>query len=195
MVIRLPEVIMGTDNRYTKNAFGNQETLRLDLIISPLEKSHVRKSFDCGEQSLNEYLHRYASQDIRRRYNRIFVVSYPSAPQQVIGYYGLSAGNLNVSNLSERLRRRLSKYPVPVVLLGRLAIAESHQGQGLGSILLADALRNIVRASQVVAVYAVVVDASDNRAAGFYRNFGFIPLPSRPLRLFLSMDSIAVLPD
>jgi GNAT superfamily N-acetyltransferase len=167
----------------------------LDLIISPLGKSHDRKSFDCGEKSLNEYLHRYASQDIKRRINKVFVASPPQAPQRVIGYYGLSACSLDANDLPDRLRRRLPRYPVPVVLLGRLAVAESHQGQGLGSILLADALQRIVQASQVMAVYAVVVDALDNRAARFYQQFGFIPLPSQPLKLFLPMDSIAALLD
>jgi predicted N-acetyltransferase YhbS len=82
-----------------------------------------------------------------------------------------------------------------VVLLGRLAVGESHQGKGLGSILLADALRRIGKASQVMAVYAVVVDALNDQAADFYRQFGFIPLPSQPLKLFLPMDSVAALVD
>ncbi len=80
-------------------------------------------------------------------------------------------------------------------MLGRLAVAESHQGQGLGSILLADALQRIVQASQVMAVYAVVVDALNDRAAKFYQQFGFIALPSQPLKLFLPMDSVAALLD
>jgi GNAT superfamily N-acetyltransferase len=167
----------------------------LDLIISPLGKSHVRKSFDCGEHSLNEYLQQYANQDIKRRINKVFVASTPDAPQQVIGYCGLSAGSLDANDLPEGLRRRLPRYPVPVVLLGRLAIAEPYQGQGLGSILLADALQRIVQASQVMAVYAVVVDALDDRAAEFYQQFGFIPLPSQPLKLFLPTDSVAALLD
>ena len=167
----------------------------MDLIISPLGKQHDRKPFDCGEPSLNQYLNRYASQDIRRRVNRVFVASPPDAPRQVIGYYSLSAGSLNATALPEALRRRLPGYPVPVVLLGRLAVAESHQGMGLGSILLADALQRIAQASQVMAVYAVVVDALNLQAAKFYRQFGFISLPSQPLKLFLPMDSVTTLVD
>ncbi len=167
----------------------------MDLIISPLGKSHDRKSFDCGEHSLNKYLHEYANQDIKRRINKVFVVSPPGAPQEVIGYYGLSAGSLNANHLPDGLRRKLPRYPVPIVLLGRLAVCKFHQGQGLGSILLADALQRIVQASQVMAVFAVVVDALDDRAAEFYQQFGFIPLPSQPLKLFLPIDSIAALLD
>ncbi len=167
----------------------------MELIIAPLGKQHDRKSFDCGENSLTQYLHRYASQDIRRRVSRVFVASPPDAPRQVIGYYSLSAGSLEATALPEAVRRRLPRYPVPVVLLGRLAVAESHQGMGLGSILLADALQRIAQASQVMAVYAVVVDALNDRAAEFYRQFGFISLPGQLLKLFLPMDSVATLVD
>jgi predicted GNAT family N-acyltransferase len=82
-----------------------------------------------------------------------------------------------------------------VVLLGRLAVAESRQGIGLKSILLADALQRIAQASQVMAVYAVVVDALHDQAAKFYGQFGFISLPSQPLKLFLPLDPIAGLFD
>lgn len=167
----------------------------MELIIAPLGKQHDRKSFDCGEPSLNQYLNRYANQDIRRRVNRVFVASPLDAPRQVVGYYSLSAGGLDATVIPDAFRRRLPRYPVPVVLLGRLAIGESHQGKGLGSILLADALRRIGKASQVMAVYAVVVDALNDQAADFYRQFGFIPLPSQPLKLFLPMDSVAALVD
>jgi len=95
----------------------------------------------------------------------------------------------------DQLPRQLPRYPVPVVLLGRLAVAASHQGMGLGSILLADALQRIGQASQVMAVYAVVVDAMNDRAAERYRQFGCIALPSQPLKLFLPMECIATLFD
>ncbi len=167
----------------------------MELIIAPLGRQHDRKSFDCGEPSLNQYLNRYASQDIRRRINRVFVASPHDAPRQVIGYYSLSAGSLNATTLPEAFRRRLPRYPVPVVLLGRLAVTKSHQGIGLGSILLADSLQRVVQASQVMAVYAVVVDALNDRAAEFYQQFGFIPMPSQPLKLFLPTETVATLFD
>lgn len=161
----------------------------------PLGKQHERKPFECGEASLNQYLHQYASQDARRRINRVFVASSPDAPQPVIAYYSLSAGALAAADLPENFRRRLPRFPVPVVLLGRLAIAKSHQGKGLGSILLVDALQRIAQACQVMAVFAVVVDALNERAAAFYRQFGFIALPSQPLKLFLPIDSVTRLID
>ncbi len=167
----------------------------MDLIITPLGKQHDRKSFDCGEPSLNQYLRRYANQDTKRRVNRVFVASPPDVPQQVIGYYSLSAGSLDATDLPETLQRRLPRYPVPVVRLRRLAVVKFQQGKGLGSILLADALQRVAQASQVMVVYAVVVDALNDRAAEFSQQFGFIPLPSQPLKLFLPMDSVSSLID
>ena len=126
---------------------------------------------------------------------RVFVASPPGEPRLVIGYYSLSAGSLAAPDLPAKFQRRLPKYPVPVVLLGRLAVAKSYQGEGLGAILIADVLQRIALASQAMAVYAVVVDALNNRAAEFYRQFGFIPLPSQPLKLFLPMQSVATIFD
>ncbi|MGD8957954.1 MAG: GNAT family N-acetyltransferase [Chromatiaceae bacterium] len=162
----------------------------MDLIITPLGKRHDRKNFDCGEATLNLYLNRYANQDIRRRVSRVFVASPPTELQRVIGYYSLSAGSLAAADLPDEFRRRLPRYPVPAALLGRLAVDKSQQGQGLGAILIADALQRIAMAGQVMAVYAVMVDALDESAAEFYRQFGFIPLPSQPLKLFLPMDTV-----
>ncbi len=167
----------------------------MDLVIAPLGKQHDRKAFDCGEQSLNQYLHRYAGQDIKRRVNRVFVASPLDRPQQVVGYYSLSAGSLDATDLPEALGRRLPKYPVPAALLGRLAVTQSCQGKGLGLILLVDALQRVAQARQVMAVYTVVVDALNAEAARFYVQFGFTPLPSQPLKLFLPMDSVTALFD
>jgi ribosomal protein S18 acetylase RimI-like enzyme len=161
----------------------------VDLRILPLDKGHDRKSFHCGEPSLDEYLHRYAGQDIRRRVSRIFVAVPTDAPRQIVGYYSLSAGSLKADALPQAHRRRLPKYPVPVVSLGRLAVATTHQGQGLGSIVLADALRRVAAASRAMAVYAVVVDALNDRAVEFYRKLGFVAWPSQPERLFLPLES------
>jgi predicted N-acetyltransferase YhbS len=87
----------------------------------------------------------------------------------------------------------MPKYPIPVVLQGRLAVAKSHQIRGLGSILLADSLHRADQASQVMTVYAVVADALNDRVAEFYQQFRFIPMPSQPPKLFWPMESVATL--
>ncbi|MGF1615985.1 MAG: GNAT family N-acetyltransferase [Gammaproteobacteria bacterium] len=167
----------------------------MDLVIAPFSKKHDRKNFDCGEFSLNQYLDRYANQDIRRRVSRVFVASPPGEPRRVIGYCSLSASSLTAAALPEGFRRWLPKYPVPVALLGRLAIDKSHRGKGIGAILIADALQRVALASQMIAVYAVVVDALNDGAADFYLQFGFIRLPGKSLKLFLPMKTISRMVD
>lgn len=162
----------------------------MEYAIAPLGNEHERNAFSCGEPVLDRDLHRYASQDIKRRLSRVFVATPVSQPRWVTGYYSLSAAGLAATDLPGRLQRRLPRYPLPVALIGRLAVDESHQGKGLGSVLLADALRRIVQASQAMAVHAVVIDALHDRAAAFYRHFGFVPLPDQPLKLFLPLDSV-----
>lgn len=163
----------------------------MKLSIQLLNRNHERTAFSCGETSLDRYLQRYAMQDMKRRVNRVFVASPANQVEEVIGYYSLSACSLDAENLPEDRRTRLPQYPLPVALLGRLAIASSHHREGIGSVLLADALSRVSQASQVMAVYALLVDALDERAADFYQQFGFIPLPSQPLKLFLPMDSVS----
>ena len=163
----------------------------LDLLITPLNKRHNRKGFNCGETTLNQYLQNHTGQDIKRDINRVFIASQVDFTDQVVGYYSLGAGSLDANDLPESLRSRLPRYPVPIAVLGRLAMAKSRQGEGIGSILIADALQRIARASQALAVYAVVVDALNDRAANFYRQFGLMSLPSQPLKLFLPLASFA----
>ena len=83
------------------------------------------------------------------------------------------------------LARKLPRYPVPIALIGRLAVDSSFQGKGLGSILLVDACQKVVHAGTVLGVAGIVVDAKDAAAETFYRHFGFVPLPGRPDRLLL----------
>ena len=107
----------------------------MDLVISPLGEVHDRKSFNCGEQSLNQYLHQHANQVIKRRINKVFVASRPETPQQVVGYYSLSAFSLDVNDLPENRVRGYPGIRFPLfVLLGRFAVAEFHQGKGFGSL-------------------------------------------------------------
>ena len=88
------------------------------------------------------------------------------------------------------LAKKLPQYPLPAVLLGRLAVDTQFQGQGLGKLLLVDALKRALAASQSIAVHAMVVDAKDAQAKSFYEKFGFIASSDLPLRLFLPLKSV-----
>lgn len=161
----------------------------MDVVIEVLTQDHRRETFDCGDSSLNNYLNRYAAQDIKRRVNRVFVAVGSEDAVTICAYYGLCAGTIDVVDTPPSIQKRMPRYPLPVVLLSRLAVDQQYQRRGLGSIMLADALRRVVQASEVLAVYAVVVDAIDERAAGFYKQFGFLQLKSNPLKLFIPLDS------
>lgn len=161
----------------------------MKLNITTLSAQQQRKRFDCGETSLNIYLQQYARQNIKHRINKVFVATPVDDAKTIIGYYTLSAGSISVADLPLPLKQRLPNYPVPIALLGRLAVDKNYQGQGLGSILLADAIQRVIQASEVLAVYALVVDALNTAAAEFYQQFGFMPFPEKPLRLFLPLTT------
>ncbi len=161
----------------------------MQLYINALNTNHRRNAFDCGESSLNTYLQRYARQNIKNRINRVFVASPVESNKTIVGYYTLSAGSIRADDLPLAQKQRLPNYPIPVALLGRLAVDKQYQGQRLGTIMLADAVQRVEQASEVLAVYAIVVEALNPSVAKFYQNFGFIPFADQPLKLFLPMDS------
>lgn len=153
--------------------------------IRPLDASIVTTSFQCGSTHLDEYIRRYASQDVRKNVARVFVALPEKDLQRLAGFFTLSAGSVSCSCLPDSLARKLLRYPVPVALIGRLAVNNEFKGKGLGSILLADACHKVSQASAVLAVAGVIVDAKDHKAVSFYKHFGFIPLQGQPDRLLL----------
>jgi GNAT superfamily N-acetyltransferase len=153
--------------------------------IRPLDAAVDVDAFRCGEPQLDAYIRRYASQDIRRGLTRVFVATPEQGPQRLAGFFSLSAGSVSAAILPDAMRRKLPHYPVPVALLGRLAVDEGFQGHGLGAVLLADACLKVAQASAVLAVAGLVVDAKSETAAAFYKHFGFVALPGDPGRLLL----------
>lgn len=159
--------------------------------VGLLKKSHDRASFDCGNPDLNRYLREQARQDAEKRVAAPFVLTRPSSAK-VLGFYTLSSSVIALDELPSDLMKRLPRYSqLPVTLLGRLAVDRSVGGQGVGEFLLVDALRRCLETAQNIAAMAVVVDSKDERAAGFYRHFDFLPFQKNPRRLFLPMSHIA----
>jgi ribosomal protein S18 acetylase RimI-like enzyme len=158
------------------------------LVIEPLGAHHDRTAFSCGEPALDSYLQRQASQDIRRRVARVFV-AVGDVPEKIAGYYSLSATSFEKNELPSALTKRLPHYPVPAATLGRLAVDREQQGRGLGEMLLLDAIRRVIGASAVLAVYAIVVDAKNERAQAFYERYGFRLFAGEPRRLFLPLET------
>jgi GNAT superfamily N-acetyltransferase len=158
------------------------------LHIRALDKEADTAGFSCGQSALDGYIHRYASQDVRRNVARVFIASPQSPPHSLAGYYTLSASNVQCSDLPAAIARKLPQYPIPVALLGRLAVATAFQGQGVGSVLLVDACKKVLQAQEMLAVAGLVVDAKDHNAASFYKHLGFTPLNQQAQRLFLPME-------
>jgi ribosomal protein S18 acetylase RimI-like enzyme len=159
------------------------------FAIEPLSAKHDRGSFSCGVEPLDRYLRTQASQDVRRRISNCFV-AVPDDGISVSGYYTLAASSIPLTELPPDLVRRLPNYAViPAALVGRLAVDSRHTGQELGSALLYDAMARAMGAAP--AIFALVVDAKDERAADFYRRFGFLPFASRALSFFLPIATAA----
>jgi len=143
-------------------------------------------------EPLDDYIRRYASQDVRRNVARVFIAVPENKPQQLAGFFTLSAGSVSCVSLPASLARKLPRYPVPVALIGRLAVDSAFQGKGLGSILLADACKKISFASSVLAVAGIIVEAKDDEAIAFYKHFGFIPLQGQVNRMMLTASMFQI---
>ena len=161
-----------------------------DLAIAPLGDGDDRASFSCGVESLDRYFHTQAGQDVRRRANGVFVLADKAAPARVLGYYTLCATAAAPGDVPDAARKHIPRYPlVSATLIGRLAVAKDRQGQRLGVLLLADALRRALASAETVGSSMIVVDALDDGAAAFYVAHGFVRLPES-LRLVLPMRTV-----
>jgi GNAT superfamily N-acetyltransferase len=140
--------------------------------IETLTGQHDRKRFCCGIAPLDRYFRDQVTQDIRRRVTTCYV-AVADETNDVAGYYSLAAGSIPLNELPDTLGKKLPRYPsVPVARLGRLAVDQAHQGRQVGIGLLWDATARAMRAD--MGVFAVVVDAKDDRAEAFYRKHGFL---------------------
>lgn len=153
----------------------------------PLTSAHGVRSFDCGKGELTEWLRRYALQNHQAGSARVFVVHRGG---RVVGYSALAAASVELGHAPERVRKGPARLPIPVILLARLAVDLSEQGQGLGTALLKDALRRSVAAAGEVGARAVLVHAKDEEAKACYQHFDFEPSPTDPWHLFLLMKDI-----
>jgi GNAT superfamily N-acetyltransferase len=156
------------------------------LRIRALEAGLDRRGFHCGEPALDRYFREQVTQDIKRLITNCFVAIEDDA---IAGFYTLSSASIAMTDLPESLTKRLPRYPaLPAIRIGRLAVDRKFQGQGIGSVLLSDAIQRSLRAE--AAGFTVLVDAKDERAATFYRHNGFTDLPSRPSTLYLPLATV-----
>jgi len=158
--------------------------------IEPLGKSHDRDGFDCGSEPLNLFLKQTARQHADRGISRTFVlVEEEAAPKPILGFFSLNICQLKSETLSVAEARRLPR-DVSGIRLGRLAVAKAQQRQGLGKMLLVAAMGKFLEIFNTAGGIGLFVDAKDAAARRYYEQFGFIPLPSHELELFLPVRTI-----
>ena len=161
----------------------------------PIARAHERTSFDCGVEPLNRYLARFALQNHVAGVSKTFVAVPTDRPRRVLGTYSLTAAQIEADRVPREALRRAGRYPIPVILLARLAVERSCQGRGLGGQLLLAAGERALAVSHEVGVRALAIEAKDERAAVWYARLGAVPLEDRPLSLILPLATIAAALD
>ncbi|MCK5494103.1 MAG: GNAT family N-acetyltransferase [Candidatus Omnitrophica bacterium] len=154
-----------------------------------LEKYHVLDTFDCGSESLNTYLQQFAYINIRNNSSRTYVTA---REDRVVGYYTIAPGSVKKEEAPSRVGKGLSRHPVPVVIIARLAVDKTEQKTGIGKGLLKDALIRIISAADIIGGRAVLVHAKDDNAASFYKKFGFEESPIDRFHLYLLLKDIKI---
>lgn len=163
-----------------------------DWCIERLDRSHERGEFCCGKAPLDEFLRSLVSQYEKRNLGRTYVAVL-EGEKRVRGYYTLASSAVAFAQVPPKIARKLPRHPVPVVLLARLAVDQSVQGQGLGAELLMDALRRCRELAAALGMFAVEVLAIDDEARRFDAKYGFMPLLDDGRHLYLPMKIVETL--
>ncbi len=162
----------------------------MSYLTEPLNSKHNKSEFSCGKDLLDNYLKKQAKQDVKRKLSTCFVMT-DSKANLIAGYYTLSSSSISNKLVPELYKQKLPKSysNIPTILLGRLAIDKKRQGEGIGKLLLIDALKRSFEISDSIGIYAIVVDPLDFDAEKFYSKYGFIKLPDSG-KMFLPMKTI-----
>ena len=148
---------------------------------------HDRAGFSCGVSDLDEYIRRLATQHRRKGVSSVYVLVDTGTPSLILGYYTLSAAQVDVANLNDAHRKKLPRYPVPCFRMGRLACRVDRRGQGLGKLLVGGAVERCLQARKRIAAFALIVDAKNSAARGFYEHYGSTPCIDAPMTLYLAL--------
>lgn len=168
------------------------------IIIEPLDpQKHDRAAFSCGTARLDNFLKRTARKHQAGDFTRVWVAT-ESGQTDILGYYALNAHTLEGNDLPSHLTKNAPRFGgIPAVYLSMIAADRRYQGQGVGRILLADALSRAVGVAEQIGLKAVVLDVIEDggteiteRRRAFYATMGFQSLPSRPLRMFISIETV-----
>lgn len=150
---------------------------------------HDRQAFTSGVGELDVYLQRFAAQQSKKGIAVVRVLVDTDAPNTLLGYYSLSAAQIDAAQLDPRTQQKLPRYPVPCFRMGRLAAHAQHQGRGLGRLLVGCAIERCLEARKQVGAYALVVDAKGDEARSFYQHYGFVACRDLPMTLYLPLGA------
>lgn len=148
----------------------------------PLGPQHRFDEFDCGKPALNDWLMRHARQAHGSGSAKTFVVS---EGLRVVGYFSLTVGQVDSLDAPDRICKGMGQYPIPVVILARLAVNRQDQGRGIGVGMLQDAIRRTLLIAEQAGIRAMLTHPIDEEATRFYTRFGFITSPLREQQLLL----------
>jgi len=151
-----------------------------------LNATHQLGAFDCGNPDLNNWLRKRAPTNQGEGASRAYVVT---DGQRIVGYYALAAGGINVAAAPGRFRRNMPN-PIPVALLGRMAVDRSYQGKGLGRAMFRDGAKRIIHAADTLGIRGLIVHAISEEAKAFYLALGFDPSPLEPMTLMVTLDDL-----
>lgn len=155
---------------------------------SALNNTHQLSAFDCGTASLNDWLTRRAMRNENAGASRTYVVC---EQKKVIGYYALATGAVRLLEAPKKLQRNMPD-PIPVMVLGRLAVDTGHQGKGVGQGLLKDAMLRVLSAGKIAGLRALLVHAISEEAQIFYTKNGFLSCPLDPMMLMLPLSPLKI---
>jgi GNAT superfamily N-acetyltransferase len=158
--------------------------------VRKLASSDKLDNFDCGEPALNQFLQRFALANQKANSAQTYVSCKDS---EVLGFYSLAVGSVEAAQAIPRVLKGMARHPVPVMILARLAVAQKHQGIGLGSALLKDALQRTAQAADIAGMRALLVHAKDDNARRWYLNWEFEPSESDPYHLWLLLNDLKAL--
>ncbi len=156
----------------------------------PISKKHDREAFDCGEAALNDFLRRYARKSHERGGAKTFLAIDDTDNKTILGFYSLSPASIAYAQTPEILRHGLARHDVPGFRLARLAVDRRFHGQRIGGQLLLAAGRRCLLAAEEVGGVVLVIDAKNERVAGWYASYGAVPLLDAPLTLLLPLATV-----